>query len=150
MRLPIFPSGTGLVNAFVGVLNDGDMIHYLLYGAPIYFHDVSDHNKFRYVTSHLIELGHCSRAEVIRFFSVSESSVYRWLELYRDKGESGFFGLGARSQGGVAHKMTPAVMAKAQSMLENGQSVSSIGRELKMGESAVRYHITQGSLKKKA
>ena len=87
MQFPLFPVGSKLINPSVGIIVDKEKtVWYLLGGSPVYFHSLEDQDKFRYVTSHLIELGHCSQAEVVRFFHVTLFSVQRYLKTYRDEG----------------------------------------------------------------
>ena len=149
MQLPLFPRGTGLINANLGVQLDSEKtVWYLLNGLPVYFHPTGDQNKFRYITSLLVELRHCTQADIVRFFHVSLSSVQRYLNIYREQGEAGFF-FGNGRKGGVRYKMTPELVEKIQPMLERGDSQCSIARKFKISEGTVRYQIQQGVLKKK-
>ena len=149
MQLPIFPSGTGLITPVLGVLVDKEKrIWYLLHGSPVYTHSSDEQEKFRYITSQLIEMGNCSQADIVRFFHVSLSSVQRYLKIYREKGELGFFG-GAGMKGGVRYKMIPEVVEKIQKLLDRGESQSSIAKKFKISEGTIRYQIKQDVLKKR-
>lgn len=149
MQFPLFPSGTGLINPTLGVRTDADdMVWYLHNGAPIFFHATGDQGKFRYVTSHLVFVGLCTQAQVMRFFHVSESSVQRYLKIYREKGEAGFIG-GSGRKGGVSYKSTPEFLREVQSRIDKGQSQSSIARDLGISEGTIRYQMGLGALKKR-
>lgn len=148
-QLPLFPSGTKLINASLGVRVDSEKtVWYLLYGSPIYSHDSGDQEKFRYVTSQLVEFGHCSQVDLADFFHISLSSIQRYLKIFREKGEKGFFG-GYGTKGGVRYKMIPELVEKIQKLIDRGESQSSIARKFKISEGTIRYQIQQGLLKKK-
>ena len=149
MQLPLFPAGSRMINPSVGTILERDnTLWYLLNGLPVYTHPSDDQNKFRYITSHLVELGHCSQADIVRFFHVSLSSVQRYLKIYRDKGENGFFG-GSGRAGGVRYKMTPELVEKIQKRIDVGESQNSIAKKFKISEGTIRYQIQQGVLKKR-
>lgn len=138
-----------MINPTLGVRTDSDgVVWYVHSGSPIFFHDTGDQNKFRYVTSHLVFMGLCTQAEVIRFFHVSESSVQRYLKKYREKGESGFLG-GSGRKGGVSYKSTPEFLKKVQSRIDKGESQNSIAKDLGISEGTIRYQIGLGALKKR-
>ena len=149
MQLPIFPSGTKLINERLGVQVDSEKtVWYLLFGSPIYSHDSADQDKFRYVTSQLVEYGHCSQADLSDFFQISLSSIQRYLKIFREKAEAGFFP-GHGKKGGLRYKMTPDVVDKIQKLIDRGDSQSAIARKFKISEGTIRYQIKQGVLKKK-
>jgi hypothetical protein len=116
-------------------------------GMPIYSHAKDDVNAFRFITSNFICQGICRKIDIERFFNVSEDSVYRYHKKFKEQGEQGFFGNDARK--GKAHKITGDRRLRIQSKLDKGQSVNSIATEEDVRESAIRYGIKQGYLKKK-
>jgi hypothetical protein len=63
------------------------------------------------------------------------------------EGGDGFFGHDARQ--GKAHKIIGEKRQRIQSKLDKGQSVNSIAKEEGLRESAIRYAISVGHLKKK-
>ena len=147
LHLPLFPKTTRLINDHVGVYHHDGMVQYIVNGMPIYSHAHEDINAFRFITSNFIEQGLCRKVEIERFFNVSEDSVYRYHKKYKEQGEQGFFGDDARK--GKAHKITGERRIRIQSKLDKGQSVNSIAREEGVRESAIRYGVNQGYLKKK-
>jgi hypothetical protein len=136
-----------LINDNLGVYEKDGLIQYLLNGLPIYSHGKNDHHAFRYITSNLIHQGLCRKVDIERFFNVSESSVQVAYKKYIEKGEAGFFGFEARH--GRAHKIIGDCKLRIQAKLDKGQSVYSIAKEEGLRESAIRYAIGQGYLKKK-
>jgi hypothetical protein len=146
LQLPIFPKETRLINNHLGVYEHDGLVQYIINGMPVYCHSKEDINAFRFITSNFIHQGLCKSSEIERFFCVSEDSVYRYHKKFVEKGESGFFGDDARR--GKAHKITGERRLRIQSKLDKGQSVNSIAKEEGVRESAIRYGIQQGYLKK--
>jgi hypothetical protein len=112
----------------------------------VYCHSKDDYNAFRFITSNFIYQKICRKVDIERFFNVSEDSVSRAYKKFVKKGESGFFGADARQ--GKAHKIVGGRKDRIQEKLNNGQSVNSIAKEEGLRESAIRYAIKQGYLKK--
>jgi hypothetical protein len=147
LQLPLFPKEARLINDHVGVYEKDDIVQYIVNGMPIYSHAKDDVNAFRFITSNFICQGICRKIDIERFFNVSEDSVYRYHKKFKEQGEQGFFGDDARK--GKAHKITGDRRLRIQSKLDKGQSVNSIATEEDVRESAIRYGIKQGYLKKK-
>jgi hypothetical protein len=146
LRLPIYPKDTRLLNEHIGVYEHDGIIQYLVNGLPVYSHAKDDLNSFRYITSNFIEQGTCQKVEVERFFGVSADSVYRYHKKFVEKGAEGFFGEEIRC--GRAHKIIGERRQRIQAKLDKGQSVNSIAKQEGVRESAIRYAINQGYLKK--
>jgi len=146
LRLPIFPKEAQLINSHVGVYQNDGLIQYIVNGMPIYSHAEGDINAFRFITSNFIHQGLCRKVDIERFFHVSEDSVYRYYKKFVEKGEQGFFGIDARK--GTAHKIVGDKRNRIQAKLDKGQSVNSIANEEGVRESAIRYAVKQGYLKK--
>lgn len=136
-----------MISDCLGVYEKDDIIQYIANGLPIYAHPKDDLNAFRYITSNFIEMGLCRKAEVARCFHVSEDFVYKAHKKFKEQGEDGFFGKDARR--GYAHKIVGEKKERIQQKLDKGQSVNSIAKEEGIRESAIRYQIGQGNLKKK-
>jgi len=148
LLLPIFPADTTLINANVGVYERNGIVQYLINGLPVYSHSKDDKDAFRYITSNFIHQGLCRNVDIERAFGVSEDSVTRALKKFTTKGEAGFFGPDARH--GKAYKIVGSRRERIQTKLDKGQSVYSIGKEEGVRESAIRYGIKQGYLKKRS
>ena len=147
LLLPIFPPDTTLINPSVGVYEHEGIVQYLISGLPVYSHAKDDTDAFRFITSNFIHQGLCRKVDIERAFGVSEDSVSRAYKKFVTKGESGFFGPDARH--GSAHKIVGPRRERIQSKLDTGQSVYSIAKEEGVRESAIRYAVKQGYVKKR-
>jgi hypothetical protein len=72
--------------------------------------------------------------------------VARWHKKFVEKGAEAFFGDDARR--GHAHKLVGEKRQRIQNKLDKGQSVNSIAKEEGIRESAIRYAVKVGHLKK--
>jgi len=147
LLLPLFPKETTLINPSVGVYEQAGMIQYLVNGLPVYSHSKDNNDAFRFITSNFINQGLCRKVDIERAFGVSEDSVSRAYKKYLAHGEAGFFGPDSRH--GTAHKIIGARRESIQAKLDTGQSVYSIAKEEGVRESAIRYGVKQGYLKKR-
>lgn len=147
LLLPIFPPDATLINANVGVYERDGIVQYLVNGLPVYAHAKDDADAFRFITSNFIHHGLCRKVDIERAFGVSEDSVGRAYRKFVEKGEAGFFGPDARH--GRAHKIMGERRERIQAKLDKGQSAYSIAKEEGVRESAIRYAIKQGYLKKR-
>ena len=147
LKLPLYPKEAKLINDNIGVYEHDGLVQYLVNGLPVYCHSKGDINSFRFITSNFIHQKLCRKVDVERFFHVSEDSVSRYYKKFVEKGEEGFFGPDARQ--GKAHKIVGDRRERIQKKLDKGQSVNSIAKEEGVRESAIRYAIKQGYLKKK-
>lgn len=147
LRLPLFPKDAALISDCLGVYEKEGVVQYILNGIPVYSHRVNDYNSFRYITSNFIVQGNCLKSEVERCFHVSPESVTKWHKKFVEVGGAAFFGDDAR-KGGKSHKIIGDVRLRIQSKLDKGQSNLSIAKEEGLTESAIRYAIKMGYLKK--
>lgn len=146
LQLPLYPKEAKLISQSLGVYEHDDIVQYIVNGLPVYSHDKEDINAFRFITSNFINQGICRKVEVQRCFGVSEDSVHRYYKKFKEQGEMGFFGDDARK--GKAHKICGSRRQRIQTKLDKPQSVNSIAKEEGVRESAIRYQIKMGYLKK--
>ena len=142
--LPIIPKGATEINQLVSVYRDEDRWTYFVGTYPIYSHEKSDPLMFRVVTSQLIEAGTCRQIQIIKTFGVSKNSVIRSVNKLRKGGVEAFFKKRPRRRGG--NVLTPAVIAKAQGLLDEGYSRADVGRELNVKYDTLRKAIAAGRL----
>ncbi len=147
LQLPIYPEETKLISQSVGVYEKEGLVQYIVNGLPVYAHSKEDLNSFRFITSNFISHGLCRKVDVERCFGVSEDSVSRYCKKYEKEGAQGFFGEDTRK--GRAHKIFGERKERIQKKLDKNQSINSIAKEEGVRESAIRYQIKQGNLKKK-
>jgi transposase len=148
LQIPIFPIDSKMISKCLAVKVEGDEVQYILNGLRAYSHHKEDYNHFRFITSNFIEQGLCKQVEVQRCFGISESNVSGYLKKFREKGAAVFFEE-RQVRSSRSHKILGAKLDRIQVKLDKGQSVNSIAKEEGIRESAIRYQIKQGNLKKK-
>jgi hypothetical protein len=89
--LPLFPVEATLVNRLIAVQKKEETIYYFNGSMPIFMHNESDIDSFRYITSQLIVNGVCKQKDIVDCFGVSLVSVKRWVKRYRESKELGDF-----------------------------------------------------------
>lgn len=136
-----------MITPTLGFYEQENYVYYLHNGVCINMHHKAEMKNFRYITSKFIVMRLCRQTDIIRSFGVSESSVSKNVKMYKEKGESGFFGEDARQ--GTCHKMLPDRIERIQKMLDKGMSNYSIANKEKISEGTIRYSLQQGYLKKK-
>lgn len=146
LQFPVFPKGTKMISNIVGVYEHDALVQYIVNGLPVYSHSQEDLNAFRFITSNFIHQGICRQVDVQRCFGVSEDSVRRAYNKFKRLGEAGFFSPDARQ--GRPYKIIGKRKQRIQDKLDKGQSVLSIAKEEGVSESAIRYQVKKGYLKK--
>ena len=147
LRLPLFPADCKLVSDCLGVCQKDGLVQYIVNGVPVYAHPNDDLNAFRYITSNFIHQGLCRKVDVERCFHITEDVVARAYKKFVEKGEVGFFGPDGRQ--GTAHKISGERRERIQARLDKGMSVNRAAKQEGITESALRYAIKQGYLKKR-
>lgn len=146
LRLPLFPVGTLMVSDCVGVYVEDGLVIYILNGMPVYQHDKDDLQGFRFFFCNLIKLGHCTRKQIRDAFHVTDDYVKRAYAKYTKEGESAFFG--PENRHGYCHKLIGSTLERAQALLDGGTSQNATAKAVGVRESAIRYAIKAGYLKK--
>ncbi|MCK5537184.1 MAG: helix-turn-helix domain-containing protein [Bacteroidales bacterium] len=147
MQLPIFPANTKLLSNTWGVFLEDDHVYYLHNGSPVHVHSKNDINTFRYVTASLIVNHACSGSRLSEIFGIARINFYRYAKRLREGGADAFFK--PNDNRGKCHKLTPDKIEEAQEYLDLGHSQLKTAKTLNVSESAIRYHIRNGNLKKK-
>ncbi len=145
LQLPIFPKGMTLINANLGIMTQDGTVTYIYGSLPIFSHAVDDLKTFRMITSQLYVNGSAKQAEICRAFGVSRISMKRSVKIYREKGIAGFFEK-PRQRGPAV--LIPHVLEKVQSMLDSGQPIPEIARELDLKADTLRKAVSSGKLHK--
>ena len=89
--LPLFPAEATMINRLVAVQKKGRTVFYFNGSMPIFNHDQSDLDAFRFITSQLIINGVCKQKEIVNCFGVSIISVKRWVKRHKESKELGDF-----------------------------------------------------------
>ncbi|MBW1750296.1 MAG: helix-turn-helix domain-containing protein [Deltaproteobacteria bacterium] len=143
LQLPIFSEGMTMINANIGIMTRDGTVTYIYGSLPIFSHAVDDVKTFRMITRQLYVNGSAWQADICRAFGVSRISVKRSVKLYREKGMAGFF-VKPRRRGPAV--LTPDVLEKVQSMLDNEQTIPEIARELDLKADTLRKAVSAGKL----
>jgi DNA-binding transcriptional ArsR family regulator len=144
--LPIFPKDIKMVNYQVGFKQMDDFVHYFVNGMPVYCHQLDDKNGYRYVLATLVNHNLRSIKELSEALGVHKKNVERYAKDLRQKGMAHFFN--RKETRGQCYKFTPEKMNQAQGLLDQGYSQYRTAKMIGVSESAIRYHIKAGSLKK--
>lgn len=147
LQLPIFPSGTKFISSCVGVYEQGSHVQYIVNGLPVYAHGKDDLQAFRFFFSNLISHGLCTKAEVRKAFCITDDYVNRSYRLFKAEGEAGFFK--PENRHGYCYKLIGDNLARTQQLLDDGLNQSATAAAVGVSESAIRYAIKMGYLKKK-
>lgn len=147
MQMPFFPEETKLINSNVGVYQQDEFVYYLHNGSPVYCHHKNDLNSYRYIIANLVNNKMCKTSEVSKALGIQIKNVQRYAKTLRDKGTDWFFN--RNDQRGQCHKFTEEKQEQAQELLDQGYSSYRVAKETGLSESAIRYHLRNGSLKKK-
>lgn len=145
LQLPIFPEGTTLINPNLGFIKRDNTVTYIYGNLPIFSHDVDDTRSFRMIASQLYVNGSATQADICRAFGVSKISMKRSVKLYREKGIAGFFEEPRRRGPAV---LTPEVIEKVQGLLDEGDGIPEIAKNLDLKEDTLRKAVQAGKLHK--
>lgn len=89
--LPFFPEEITMITHYIGVKKEEDMVYYFNGVMPIFQHEESDLDSFRYITSQLVINGNCKQVDIVKCFGVSAISVKRCVKRYRESKGLGDF-----------------------------------------------------------
>ena len=131
LQLLIFPPGVTEINHQIAVQNQGGTVPYLYGHIPVFHHAEKDVRGFRMFTSQMIVNG----------------TVKRYVKVFRERGAEGFHV--AKLRHSSASVLQAEVLERAQPLLEAGQSVPAVARELKVLGNTLHQAICAGRLRKK-
>jgi len=144
VQLPVFPQGTTPITPELAVTLGADQVVYYNGHLPVFTHDTKDLASFRLFTTQLIVNGTASQGDIVKTFGVSFTTVKRCCKRFRQRGAAAFFRPPERQQG---TRLTPAVLAQVQALLDQGTGVPAISRQLKILVSTLHKAIDDGRLK---
>ena len=129
LQLPIFPEGVTLITNEIAFQCKDGVVTYFYGHLPVFQHGKEDLNCFRFFTSQLIINGSVRQADIVRAFAIPRVTVKRNVKLMRQQGAKGFFVPPRRRSASV---LRGEVGSRAQALLDAGNSVSKVGRELEV------------------
>jgi DNA-binding CsgD family transcriptional regulator len=147
LQLPFFPEKTKLINSSLGYFSKDDTVFYLHNGSPIFCHEKEDRDYYRFVLANLVINDLCTCSELAKALGINVKNVQRYVKDLREHGANHFFN--REDNRGQCHKFTEETQKQAQELLDNGNSQYRVAQVLNISESAIRYHLRNGKLKKK-
>ena len=142
--MPLFPSGTTVINEALAYERREDQVVYFNGHLPVFTHRTDDLASFRLFTTQLIVNGTATQGQIVRAFGVPMTTVKRACRRYRDRGAAAFFKPPARRQGS---RLTPERLAEAQRRLDQGQRVPEISAALGILPSTLHKALKDGRLR---
>jgi len=147
MQLPLFPTHSRLINPTTALEERDEMVYYLHAGSVIYCHDKTDLQSYRFISASLVNTGLCKPKELADVLGVSNRNIQRYAKALREKGSSWFFQ--REEKRGSCYKFSGEIREQAQEYLNNFYSVRDVARLVGISESAMRYHLKKGTIKKR-
>ena len=141
--LPMFPADVTEINELVSFAKKDGTVYYFNGLMPVFSHPETDRASFRMFTSQLVVNDNCTQAQIVRAFGISAISMKRYVKRYRQSGAAGFFKGRAARQPRV---LTPAVLQKAQEMIQQGQGRHQVAQELGIKSDTLRKAIQAGRI----
>ena len=146
-KLPLFPSDTKLINDYVGLREQDGFVYYIHSGSPIYCHQLDDKSSYRHTLASLVVNNLCTIGELSSCLGINRKNIERYVKAYREHGSEYFFN---RPDGrGQCHKMTDELLSIIQAELDSGLRQYRTAKNHGISDSAIAYHISKGTLKKK-
>ncbi len=146
MQLPIFPAGVTEINNRIAVHKEAGTVYYIYGHLPVFQHAEGDVRGFRMFSSQMIVNGTVKAQEIVRAFGVPLITVKRYVKVFRERGTEGFYV--AKPRHSSASVLKGEVIERAQQLLDKGQSVPEVARELQVLANTLHKAIRAGRLRK--
>jgi len=143
IQLPVFPAGVAHITPELAFMNEAGRVIYFNGQMPVFAHDEDDVRTFRLITSQFCVNGNAKQSEIARAFGVSLISVKRAVKRYREQGPAGFYAPRGRRGPAV---LTAPVLASAQGLLDEGESVTEVARRLGLKRDTLAKAVAAGRL----
>jgi transposase len=143
-QLPIFPAGVTEINRHIAVQKEAGQVWYIYGHLPVFHHAEDDIRSFRMFTSQMIVNGTVKPKEIVKAFGVPSITVKRYVKVFREQGVEGFYDTKPRKSS--ASVLRGEVLERARVMLEQGQSVPDIAKELEVLANTLHKAIRAGRL----
>jgi len=144
VQLPLFPHGTTPITAELAFVRREDQVVYFNGHLPVFTHETRDLASFRLFTTQLIVNGTASQGDIVKAFGVPITTVKRCCKRYRQRGPAAFFHPPPRREG---PRLTVALLAQAQGLLDAGARVPEISQQLHILTSTLHKAMDDGRLK---
>ncbi len=145
IQLPIFPEGVTDITALLAFSKQDGRVTYFNGTMPVFVHDEADRASFQMITAQFCVNGNAKQADIVRAFGVTKISVKRAVKRYREEGPRGFYT--PRKRRGPA-VLTPAVLAEAQPLLDEGLEPAEVADLLGIKRNTFSKAVRAGRLHK--
>ena len=145
-QLPIFPASSCAITPELAFEQRDGSVVYFNGHLPVFSHPTTDLAAFRLISSQLIANGAASQVQIARAFGVPLVTVKRACKKLREAGAAGFFRPPVPRQG---HRLTAAVLAEAQALLDAGLAPAVVAARLGVLPNTLNKAIHAGRWKKK-
>jgi len=142
-QMPFFPEGVTHITALLAFRKEDGRVTYFNANMPVFVHDEDDVASFRMITAQFYVNGNAKQADLVRAFGVSKISLKRAVKRYREAGPKGFYEPRARRGPAV---LTPAVMAEAQQLLDEGLESAEVADRLGIKRDTLSKAVRAGRL----
>lgn len=143
IQLPLFPHGVTPITDVLAFSKDNGRVTYFNGSMPVFSHEEDDLASFRMITAQFCVNGNATQAQLMRAFGVSKISLKRAVKRYRSEGPKGFYQPQKRRGPAV---LTPAVLAEAQQLLDEGLEPSQVAERLGVKPDTFSKAIRAGRL----
>ncbi len=143
LQLPIFGEGLIPINEDLAFQREDGRVVYFHGLMPVFQHDEADLKSFRMFTSQLIANGTVRQRDIVQSFGVPLATVKRYMKVYNEHGNEGFFRTRRRRSASV---LTPEVKQQVQSLLDEGKSVPEVSQAVGVAGNTLHKAIRAGRL----
>ena len=134
------------INNRIAVQKEAGTVYHLHGHLPVFRHAEQDVRGFRMFTSQMIVNGTVKPQEIVRVFGVPMITVKRYVKVFRKRGGEGFYV--AKPRHSSVSVLRGEVLQQAQQLLDTGQSVPEVARELGVLANTPHKAIRAGRLQK--
>jgi transposase len=145
VQFPFFPEGVTPITPLLAFSKQDGRVTYFNGNMPVFVHDEADMASFRMITAQFCVNGNAKQAEIMRAFGVTKISLKRAVKCYREEGPKGFYT--SRKRRGPA-VLTPAVLAEAQQLLDDGRETAEVADCLGVKRDTLSKAVRAGRLHK--
>ena len=145
IQLPIFPEGVTHITPLLAFSKRDGRVTYFNGSMPVFVHDEDDLASFRMITAQFCVNGNAKQVDICRAFGVSKISLKRAVKLYREAGPKGFYA--PRTRRGPA-VLTPAVLAEAQQLFDEGLETAEVADRLEVKRDTLSKAVRAGRVHK--
>ncbi len=145
LQFPFFPEGVTHITPLLAFSKQDGRVTYFNGSMPVFVHEEEDLASFRMITAQFCVNGNAKQAEICRAFGVSKISLKRAVKLYREAGPKGFYAPRARRGPAV---LTPAVLAEAQQLFDEGRETPEVADRLGVKRDTLSKAVRAGRVHK--